>query len=63
MPILTLRCLECGAQFEKLLKISDVEKQFHYLCPALDHTKNVSGRTELVPSVPSPMQWGCRKGF
>ena len=55
VAIYTFKCPKCEAVIEKIAKYNDPP-------PVCYCTKTVK-QMKLVPSVPSPMQWGCRKGF
>ncbi len=50
MPIYTYYCKLCGKYKEKIGKITDPPPPCCRGCVA-----------KLVPSVPSPMQWGCKR--
>lgn len=64
MPIYTFKCPRCEEVVEKLVKNVDAI----VFCECEFDMYTVSGairqahpEMQLVPSVPSPMQWGCRK--
>ncbi len=68
MPIYTFECPNCGKRVDKLRKMGDNGIVFcdcEIVRPGV--IKNTAVRfppeMKIVPSVPSPMQWGCRKGF
>ena len=60
MPIITFKCEVCGKEKEEIVpmrRVADGENLF------MDCKYCEDGIMEQVPSVPSPMVWGCRKGF
>lgn len=62
MPIYTYKCPNCGRVDEKLQKSTDDVLECSTCTLRGDFTKWHT-KMELVLSVPSPMQWGCRKGL
>lgn len=58
MPLYTYRCNECGKVLDKLQKIGDNSPTCD--CHSEGDRPSVM---EKVLAIPSPMQWGCRKGF
>jgi putative FmdB family regulatory protein len=53
MPLYTFKCEICDTKIERLVKL-EVNAT---IC------KECGGPDFKVLSVPSPAQWGCRKGF
>jgi hypothetical protein len=53
VAIYTFKCPKCEAVIEKIAKYNDPP-------PVCYCTKTVK-QMKLVPSVPSPMQWGCKR--
>jgi putative FmdB family regulatory protein len=61
MPIYQFQCPRCGNTLDKIRKVWDnrpVECEKH-----CDETSDAPVYMNRVLAVPSPMQWGCRKGF
>lgn len=58
MAIYTYKCPDCGLVEEKLVK-KITEEVFHFTCPNAQY--NYFPTMEIVPSVPSPPQWNCKR--
>jgi hypothetical protein len=61
MAIYTYQCPLCGEIKEKLMRSQD----YTPVCTNLDCVAwtPVPALMTRILSIPSPMQWGCRKGF
>lgn len=64
MPIYTLKCRKCGKVQERLVK----RESINFCDTCIITFDKVSGgvvelkpEMEIIPSVPSPMQWGCKR--
>ena len=61
MAIYTYKCPTCQKVIEALVQGS--EKEQYCVCAGKWVDGMVATKMQKVLSVPSPMQWGCQKGF
>jgi len=64
MAIYTFKCPLCGKTLDKIQKMRDNTPVFcDCYCNDSDDRVEAYPRMERVLATPSPMQWGCLKGF